>query len=99
MENQLTRLSPSPALRDAYTNATLDASLESLKMEVRRLEDKTEIDHSTEERPEQMILPRKSGKAIAEQLEVPALEVEIERAIWQVERAAKAEGKTSEGRG
>ena len=99
LENKLTRLSPSPALRNAYTKATLDASLESLRKDWHSLQNKTDSDATAEERTEQMILPRKSGKAIAEQIEVPGLEVEIERAVWQVERAAKPDGNPREGRG
>ena len=37
-----------------------------------------------------MVLQKSRGKAIAKALEVPALELEIDRAIWQVEKALKA---------
>ncbi len=37
-----------------------------------------------------MLLPRWNGKLIAERLRLPALEVEIERAVAQVEKALKA---------
>ncbi len=39
---------------------------------------------------EVMLLPRWNGKLIAERLRLPALEVEIERAVAQVEKALKA---------
>lgn len=40
---------------------------------------------------EVMLLQRWNGKLIAERLRLPALEIEIERAVDQVERALKAE--------
>ncbi|MDI1485310.1 MAG: hypothetical protein OHK93_000447 [Ramalina farinacea] len=46
--------------------------------------------------PEQLLLSKTSGKIIADELEVPALEVEIERAIWQVERDMKAQEQSQQ---
>lgn len=37
-----------------------------------------------------MLLSPSSGKVIADYLEVPELEAEIERAAWQVEKSLKA---------
>lgn len=40
---------------------------------------------------ETMVLSKIDGKQIAEALKIPELEVELERAVWQVEKALKAE--------
>ncbi|KAL3418369.1 hypothetical protein PVAG01_10085 [Phlyctema vagabunda] len=41
--------------------------------------------------PEIMLLHKSNGKRIADALNIPELEVELDRAVWQVERALKAE--------
>ncbi len=38
-----------------------------------------------------MVLHKSDGKRIAEALEIPELDVELDRAVWQVEKALKAE--------
>lgn len=40
---------------------------------------------------ETMVLHKSDGKRIAEALEIPELDVELDRAVWQVEKALKAE--------
>ena len=87
LKNDLMELNPSKILREAYAQATLDASLKRLQQELQDIREKKQRDDTVDDPSEQMILSKTSGKIIAEQLEVPALEVEIERAIWQVERA------------
>ena len=70
--------------------ATLDASLKQLQQELQDIRGEKERGDSPKEPLEQMILSKSSGKIIAEQLDVPALEAEIERAIWQVQRAVNS---------
>ena len=43
-----------------------------------------------------MLLSKKSGKIIAEVLEIPALEEEVERAIWQVKRQLRGKKELKE---
>lgn len=43
-----------------------------------------------------MLLSRKNGKLFAEMLEVPELEPELGRAVWQVEKALKAREELQE---
>lgn len=38
-----------------------------------------------------MLLHKSDGKRIAEALGIPELDVELDRAVWQVEKALKAE--------
>jgi hypothetical protein len=45
-----------------------------------------------------MVLQRWNGKLIAEQLHLPDMEVEIERAVEQVERSIKAQDKRTEAK-
>ena len=40
---------------------------------------------------ERMLLHKSNGKRIAEALGIPELDVELDRAVWQVEKALKAE--------
>lgn len=44
---------------------------------------------TTEEQEEAMILTAESAKTVAQSLEIPELEVELDRAIWQVEESMK----------
>jgi hypothetical protein len=39
---------------------------------------------------EKMVLHKSDGKRIAEALEMPELDMELDRAVWQVEKALKA---------
>ena len=45
---------------------------------------------------EKMILHKSDGKRIAEALELPELDMELDRAVWQVERALKTEKEKKE---
>ncbi len=38
-----------------------------------------------------MVLHRSNGKRITKALELPELDIELDRAVWQVEKALKAE--------
>lgn len=42
-----------------------------------------------ESNPERMVLQRWNSRVIAQALDVPELELELERAIWQVENSLK----------
>jgi hypothetical protein len=45
-----------------------------------------------------MVLHKSDGKRIAEALEIPELSVELDRAVWQVEKALQAEKELREER-
>ena len=38
-----------------------------------------------------MVLHKSDGKRIAQALEIPELDIELDRAVWQVEKALTAE--------
>ena len=79
----------------AYQLATLDSSIRKLQEQRARIRDKTP---EPDEPPgsEDILLAKKSGKIIADALEVPALEEEIERAIWQVKRSLRSKQEYKE---
>ncbi|KAI0189329.1 mitochondrial K+-H+ exchange-related-domain-containing protein [Xylaria flabelliformis] len=46
--------------------------------------------------PEKLLLTQESGRKLAQTLNIPELEVELERAIWQVETAIQRQSEVSE---
>ena len=76
-------------MKYAYVLATIEASIQQLEKAIERRRNGAPDEAEPGGGEEQMILSKQSGKIIAEALDVPALEVEIERAIWQVKRAIK----------
>lgn len=90
LDKELIKPTPSTILREAYTQAvSSNTSMGQLQEAVERTNGERQDTESGEPPPEQLLLSKTSGKIIADELEVPALEVEIERAIWQVERDMK----------
>ncbi|KAL9126228.1 MAG: hypothetical protein Q9217_004688 [Psora testacea] len=90
LKNNLLKLKPSSTLRTAYRQATLDTSLQQLQEEARSISRSGDSKYTEEDSPEQMLLSKSSGKIVAEQLNIPALALEMERAVWQIERSIKA---------
>lgn len=52
--------------------------------------------HDAQPTGEVMLLDQASGKKMTQALELPQLEVELERAIWQVEQAIKKQNTEHE---
>lgn len=50
----------------------------------------------SKEAPEKMLLSEKQVEAFSEKLEIPPLAIELERAVWQVERALKTDAEKKE---
>jgi hypothetical protein len=83
---------PSPMLDKVYAtqNGPLPSSSKpTTPVEVPLLQPSTlsEATHPGHEKGETMLLSQANGKKMTQVLELPQLEVELERAIWQVERA------------
>jgi hypothetical protein len=56
-----------------------------------------EVEQEGDQKPsETLLLDRWNGKLIARALEIPELEVELDRAIWQVETALKYQRELKE---
>ena len=94
LQNDLTELQTSSVMKYAYVLATIEASIQQLKKAIERQRNGAPDEVEPGGGEEQIILSKQSGKIIAETLDVPALEVEIERAIWQVKRAVKSKRET-----
>ncbi len=102
MDNQLVILSPSKILDEIYALQRLDMRLKALKSEYSTIRSQAQTETTASENPEtasenlypqlpaeQMLLSPSSGRLIAECLEVPDIEQEVERAIHQVEASLK----------
>lgn len=100
MENKLIKQSPSSILDIAYKIQNFEKSLKNLDTEFKAIEsesdDKEAFPNDMNNDTETMLLSASSGRLIADSLEVPELEQEIERAIHQVEGTLKAKRELKE---
>ena len=95
LDHKLVKDSPSSLLDILYSIARVDAALSGARREVERLQagrdnGEAKPQNTSDPHGEEMLLSQSSGRLIAETLEVPELEMEIERAIAQVERSLAA---------
>ena len=104
LNHKLLQPSPSSALDELYARGILNStretsraaptpSLDEIRNVSRTVEEKTAND--TEE---VMVLQRWNGKLMAEHLQLPEVEVEIERAVEQVEKSIKAKKELGRGK-
>lgn len=84
LEKNLVKAAPSKILDELYSsgNRPFHASTVELSKEAQSVE------HNDKE---QMILHKSDGKLIAAALDLPEVEIELDRAVWQVEQAIKAD--------
>jgi hypothetical protein len=82
--NKLITANPSKILDEMYATG-------KLPFDGGPLSSSEESSSSTEE--EKMLLHKSDGKRISEALGIPELDVELDRAVWQVEKVLKAEKK------
>lgn len=84
LEKKLITANPSKILDDLYSTGkqSFDAGSGSSS--------------DSEQLEEKMLLHKSNGKRIAEALGIPELDVELDRAVWQVEKALKAEKELKE---
>jgi hypothetical protein len=84
LENNLIKAAPSQILNDLYANGKLNFT---------RIAEKPVDDLRSEESDgkEQMLLHKSDGKVISDALDIAELNVELDRAVWQVENALKAD--------
>ncbi|EEY18257.1 conserved hypothetical protein [Verticillium alfalfae VaMs.102] len=86
VKNKLLDLSPSKKLDQVYTPLLPAAPIKPSKPA-----SGNQVGEPNEVADEKVILSQKDGKKIVDVLDLPELEVEMERAIWQIERAKEAE--------
>jgi len=84
VDNRLVTPKPSKILDELYSTGKLSFDTPSISTT-----EKSSADSNDTE--EKMILQESDGKRISEALELPELDMELDRAVWQVERALKAE--------
>ena len=96
LENKLIELYPSEVLRMAYIEAEMDKTMGKLDKEMDSIRSGSSIDSVSDNQKERMLLSTSSGQLFARHLDVPELAIEIERAVWQVERALKAQNELRE---
>ena len=68
----------------------MDTSIEELDREMESIRSGSSVKSIPDGTEEKMLLSKSSGQIFAEYLHVPELAVEVERAVWQVEKALKA---------
>ena len=75
----------------AYIETAMDTAVEELDNEVDSLCSGSSVKSAHNEDEERMLLSKSSGQLFAEYLDVSELAVEVERAVWQVEKDLKAQ--------
>ncbi|KAM0279088.1 hypothetical protein ACHAQH_004774 [Verticillium albo-atrum] len=88
IKNKLLDLSPSKRLDKVYTSLLPATRVKPSKPATGETDPL--VGKSEKAADEGLILSQKDGKKIADVLDLPELEVEMERAIWQIDRAKKA---------
>jgi hypothetical protein len=82
LENKLIISKPSKVLDELYATGKRSFDAGSLSSSAESPDSKQE---------EKMALHKSDGKRISEALGIPELDLELDRAVWQVERALKAD--------
>lgn len=85
VEKGLISVKPSSILETLYSTGASSKPLNSKAL----AEEKDPSRNTTTEPEEEMVLTPDSAGVIAKALEVPELEAELDRAIWQVEKSIK----------
>ena len=76
--------------------AAMETSIRGLQKELDDIRSGSSIKSNLGEEGEKMLLSKSSGQLFAGYLDVPELAVEIERAVWQVEKGLKAQQERKE---
>ncbi|KAI1656723.1 mitochondrial K+-H+ exchange-related-domain-containing protein [Daldinia decipiens] len=84
-ENNLLSLSPSPVLDSIYTPLLPNSPTPKEQIADTDRASKSTTSSSQESAEERMLLSQENRRQLVKALEIPELEVELERAIWQVE--------------
>lgn len=99
LENKLIKLVPSSILDKIYAVQGIGVSIKELDTEIENMKTPSRSTSALDEAgnlPATMLLSPSDGKLIADCLDVPEMEQEIERAIHQVEKALKAKKRLKE---
>ena len=85
LDKKLITPQPSKILDELYSSGKMRFDFESVSSITSQDSKDTPPDE------EIMVLHKSDGKRIAKALEIPELDVELDRAVWQVEKALKSE--------
>ncbi|ROW05117.1 hypothetical protein VSDG_00399 [Cytospora chrysosperma] len=98
LEKKLLIYRPSPILDEVYTReiAPLPSTPESTVKPGEPKNKNPQLPDEEQPGGEMMMLSQANGKKIAQALELPTLEVELERALWQVEQAIQKQNTERE---
>ncbi|PSR80174.1 mitochondrial K+-H+ exchange-related-domain-containing protein [Coniella lustricola] len=91
LQNHLLVMKPSAVLDEVYIrqNAPLLSTPDSTTKPGEPINAHPKMPKDAQPTGEMMLLDQKNGKKMTQALDLPQLEVELERAIWQVEQAIK----------
>lgn len=89
LKNQLLIHKPSPILDEVYSkqNLPLPATPDSTVKPGEPKNNNPKLPQDAQPEGEMMLLDQMNGRKMTQALDLPQLEVELERAIWQVEQA------------
>lgn len=91
LEHNLVRPNPSPILDAIYSTKVPEDATKKVPINAASKTASQSSDATESKDEETMVLSKGSAKMIASALEIPELEVELDRAIWQVETKLKGE--------
>lgn len=83
LDNKLVKPKPSPILDELYASG-------KLRFDAASISSKTKSTDEADDPNEEIVLHKSDGGRIAEALKIPELDVELDRAVWQVEKALQA---------
>ncbi|KAK6948383.1 hypothetical protein Daesc_010149 [Daldinia eschscholtzii] len=95
-DKNILSLSPSPVLDSFYTPLLPDSPTSKEQIADADRASTSTASSSNESVEERMLLSQEHGRQLVKALEIPELEVELERAIWQVETAIQKEKEKSQ---
>lgn len=91
----------SPVLDALYAIAAIDVNTDRIRKDVESLQSRQKqiaVSSSNDDDggQERILLSQRNGKLFADVLEVPELEAELGRAVWQVDKTLRAEKELQE---
>ena len=77
-------------LRMAYLESAIDKTLDDIRLEAKSTGSDASSDAVAGVQQEKMLLSKSSGSHLARYTEIPELAMEVERAVWQVEKSLRS---------
>lgn len=98
LEKNLLIYNPSPILDEVYAKqaSPLPATPESTAQPGEPKNDSPQLPSEEQPEGEMMLLSQANGKKMTQALDLPALEIELERALWQVEQGIQRQNTERE---